>query len=190
MAGVLPSVGPEACATVLMEAMASGKPMIASNVGGNPDIVDDNVNGLLVRPGDRPGLAQAISALAADEGLRRRLAAGALRKVAAFKASNVVPRIEAVYRDVLARKRPAAATVDSAVRAIFRQSGRASTVIGFREVESESAIVAIAADWGSRGDERPRAPRTAELGARDAWRSATGYRRCLTHEGRLGSILR
>ena len=112
LAGVLPSIGPEACATVLMEAMASGRPTIASNAGGNPDIVDDNVNGLLVKPGDPRGLAAAISALAADEGLRARLAAGALQKVKAFKASNVVPRIEAVYGDVLNRKRPGAATVD------------------------------------------------------------------------------
>ena len=112
MMGVLPSVGPEACGIVLLEAMASGKPMIASTAGGIPDIVDDNVNGLLVQPGDPRGLAQAIRALVADEPLRGRLAAGALRKAAAFKASNVVPRIEAVYRDVLDRKRPAAATVD------------------------------------------------------------------------------
>ena len=101
MAGVVPSIGPEACATVLMEAMASGKPMIASNVGGNPEIVDHNISGLLVRPGDQPGLAYAIRALMADEGLRQRLSAGALRKVPAFTASNVVPRIEAIYRDVL-----------------------------------------------------------------------------------------
>jgi glycosyltransferase involved in cell wall biosynthesis len=115
MAGVLPSVGPEAFGIVLLEAMASGKPVIASSVGGIPDIVEDNVNGMLVRAGDRRGLAQAITALAADEGLRRRLAAGALRKVTAFTASNVVPRIEAVYREVLARKRPAhaAGTLDS-----------------------------------------------------------------------------
>jgi glycosyltransferase involved in cell wall biosynthesis len=114
MAGVLPSVGPEASATVLMEALASGKPVIASSAGGNPDIVEDGVNGLLVRPGDQRGLAQAIERLAADESLRARLAAGALRKVPAFMASSVVPRIEAIYREVLLRRgRPAAATAAS-----------------------------------------------------------------------------
>lgn len=106
MAGVLPSVGPEACATVLMEAMACGKPMITTNIGGNPGIVDDNISGLLVEPGDEDGLARAILAMASDEGLRQRLSTGASRKVKAFMASNVVPRIEAVYRDVLARERP------------------------------------------------------------------------------------
>ena len=114
MAGVLPSVGPEAFGIVLLEAMASGKPVIASNVGGIPDIVEDNVDGLLVRAGDRRGLAAAMAALVADEGLRRRLAAGALRKAKAFTASRVVPRIEAVYREVLTRTRPAAAVETSA----------------------------------------------------------------------------
>ncbi len=112
MIGVLPSVGPEAFGIVLLEAMASGKPVIASTAGGIPDVVEDNVSGLLVRPGDSRGLAQAIRTLVADEPLRRRLAAGALSRAETFKASNVVPRIEAVYRDVLNRTRPAAATVD------------------------------------------------------------------------------
>jgi glycosyltransferase involved in cell wall biosynthesis len=113
MAGVLPSVGPEPCATVLMEAMACAKPVIASSAGGNPDIVEDNVSGLLVRPGDRVGLAQAIKALTGDERLRNRLAAGALRKVQAFTASSVVPRIESVYRKVLAGERHASTRRDS-----------------------------------------------------------------------------
>ena len=119
MAGVLPSVGPEAFGIVLLEAMASGKPVIASNVGGIPDIVEDNVDGLLVRAGDRRGLAAAMAALVADEGLRRRLAAGALRKAKAFTASRVVPRIEAVYREVLTRTRPAAAVETSASEGLW-----------------------------------------------------------------------
>jgi glycosyltransferase involved in cell wall biosynthesis len=114
MLGVAPSIWPEACATVLMEGMASGKPMIASNAGGNPEIVEGNVSGLMVRPGDQRDLAHAIQALAANESLRARLGAGALRKVKAFTASNVVPRIEAVYREVLAGKQHASATVDPA----------------------------------------------------------------------------
>ena len=117
--------------------MASGKPMIASNAGGNPEIVDDNVSGLLVRTGDQRGLAQAIAALAADEGLRSRLAAGAIRKVKAFTASSVVPRIEAVYREVLARERPAAAIVDSCSSEILGRTGPLRRNIGLCEVEGE-----------------------------------------------------
>ncbi len=116
MAGVLPSVGPEACATVLMEAMASGRPMITSNIGGNPDIVDDNISGLIVQPGDQAGLARAIQAMATDEGLRQRLSDGALQKVKTFMASNVVPQIESVYRGVLARERPVIAAANQLQR--------------------------------------------------------------------------
>ena len=112
LAGVLPSVGPESFGIVLLEAMASGKPVIASNVGGIPDIFDDHVSGLLVQPGDAAGLRRAISALATDEGLHRRLAEGALRRVKAFTTSSVVPRIEAVYRDVTAGRRKSAAAGD------------------------------------------------------------------------------
>jgi len=138
MAGVLPSVGPEACATVLMEAMACGKPMIASSAGGNPDIVEDNVNGLLVRPGDRLGLAQAIKALAGDEGLRERLAVGASRKVKAFTASSIVPRIESVYRQVLAEKRHASAIADAAgPEEASGSRARPGSDFALKEIESQ-----------------------------------------------------
>lgn len=124
MAGVLASVGPEACATVLMEGMASGKPMIASNIGGNPDIVESGVSGLLVQPGDRTSLAAAISALVTDEGLRNRLSAGALRRAQAFRASGVVPRIEAVYREVLARPQRAVKNAEQVPAEVLSPRGR------------------------------------------------------------------
>jgi len=96
------------------------------------------VSGLLVRPGDPRGLAQAIRALVDDEPLRRRLAAGALRKASTFKASNVVPRIEAVYRDVLDRKRPAAATIDR-----FASDSLAASRIPLKSTK-------FSRDWGQR----------------------------------------
>jgi len=138
MVGVLPSVGPEAFGIVLLEAMASGKPVIASSVGGIPDIVEDNVSGLLVRPGDRLGLAQAINALAGDESLRNRLAAGALQKAKTFTASSVVPRIELVYRQVLAAERHATATADC-TSAEDRSAGpvRSDGDFGLRELGGE-----------------------------------------------------
>lgn len=119
--------------------MASGKPVIASDIGGNLEIVDHNVSGLLVQPGDQFGLAQAINAVAADEGLRRRLSEGALQKVKAFKASNVVPRIEAVYRDVLARKRPAAVADSHDIERFSARRVGGDRNIGLREVGGEDA---------------------------------------------------
>ncbi|MER8771829.1 glycosyltransferase family 4 protein [Mesorhizobium sp. M0815] len=103
--GVLPSVGPEACATVIMEAMASGKTVVATDVGGMPDLVDHGETGLLVPPGDAPALADAMQTLLEDRAWLARLEATSLAQVGRLKAAAVVTRIEQVYRDVL---RPAA----------------------------------------------------------------------------------
>jgi glycosyltransferase involved in cell wall biosynthesis len=99
--GVLPSVGPEACATVIMEAMASGKAVVATDVGGMPDLVDHGETGLLVPPGDARALAQAMQTLLDDRALLARLEATSLARVGRLKAGAVVARIEQVYRDVL-----------------------------------------------------------------------------------------
>jgi glycosyltransferase involved in cell wall biosynthesis len=103
--GVLPSVGPEACATVIMEAMASGKAVVATDIGGMPDLVDPGATGLLVPSGDAQALAQAMQGLLDDRALLARLGATSLARVGRLKAGAVVARIEQVYRDVL---RPAA----------------------------------------------------------------------------------
>ncbi|TIX74973.1 MAG: glycosyltransferase family 4 protein, partial [Mesorhizobium sp.] len=103
--GVLPSVGPEACATVIMEAMASGKAVVATGVGGMPDLVDHGETGLLVPPGDAHALSDAMQTLLENRALLARLEATSLARVGRLKAGAVVTRIEQVYRDVL---RPAA----------------------------------------------------------------------------------
>lgn len=54
----------------ILEAMAAGKPIVATAVGGNPALVEDEVNGLLVPPSDPAALAQALKRLIEDEGLR------------------------------------------------------------------------------------------------------------------------
>jgi glycosyltransferase involved in cell wall biosynthesis len=99
--GVVPSVGPEACATVVMEAMACGKAVIATDIGGMPDLIDPGETGLLVPPGDAHALGHAMQRLLDDRALRARLEAASLAKVGSFKAGAIVPRIEQVYRDVL-----------------------------------------------------------------------------------------
>lgn len=105
--GVLPSTGPEACATVIMEAMACGKAVVATDIGGMPDLVDHGETGLLVPPGDAPALAGAMKALVDDRGLLARLEATSLARVERLKAKAVVSRIEQLYRDLL-RAAPAA----------------------------------------------------------------------------------
>jgi glycosyltransferase involved in cell wall biosynthesis len=78
----LPSLG-EGVPVVLMEAMATGLPVVASNLMGIPELVEDQVSGLLVPPGRPDALASAIEALAADQGLRRRIGQAARSKVLA-----------------------------------------------------------------------------------------------------------
>ena len=102
--GVAPSTWPEPCATVVMEGMATGTPMIVSRTGGMTDMIDDEIDGFLVPPGDAVALAAALRRLAMDPVLRERLGSAAKRKVAAFAASAVIPRIEAAYETALAAR--------------------------------------------------------------------------------------
>jgi len=66
---------------VLMEAMASGLPVVASRISGIPELVEDGVSGLLVPPGDPRALAVALRRVHDDEELRTRLALGGRAKV-------------------------------------------------------------------------------------------------------------
>jgi glycosyltransferase involved in cell wall biosynthesis len=101
--GLAPSILPDACASVVLEAMVVGKPMIATKVGGMPELIDDEMTGLLVPPGDAAALAKAIGLLIGNPELRRRMSAAAQKKVQSFKASTVVPRIEQIYSDIVVK---------------------------------------------------------------------------------------
>lgn len=81
-AGVFPSIGDEAFGITIAEAMACGKAVIGSYVGGIPEVVGNEQScGLLVAPDDAPGLAQAMRHLAEDAALRMRLGAAARSRV-------------------------------------------------------------------------------------------------------------
>src|SRR2546426_2295538 len=71
----------EGIPVALMEAMASGLPVVASRISGIPELVDEDETGFLVGPGDVEGLASALERLVRDEGLRRRLGAAGRAKV-------------------------------------------------------------------------------------------------------------
>lgn len=64
--GVVASVGSEAVSRAALEWMAAGRPLVASRVGGLPDLVEDGVTGLLVAPGDASALAAALDSLLKD----------------------------------------------------------------------------------------------------------------------------
>ncbi|MCA1725633.1 MAG: glycosyltransferase family 4 protein, partial [Thermomicrobia bacterium] len=99
---VVPSVVPDSCPTVAIEAMATGRPVIASRIGGLTDQVIEGETGFLVPPNDPIALRAALERLLADPALREMMGRAAKRKAVEFTAERVVPRIERVYRRLLA----------------------------------------------------------------------------------------
>ncbi|QHQ34075.1 glycosyltransferase family 4 protein [Algicella marina] len=97
---VLPSFA-EGVPVVLMEAMAAGLPVVTSRVAGIPELVEDKVSGLLVPPGDTAALAEALTTLVEDAGLRREMGeAGRAKVEAEFNLAHEVPwlgRLLAAY---------------------------------------------------------------------------------------------
>lgn len=100
---VVPSVWAEPFGQVAVEAMAMGRPVVASAIGGLTDIVQDGESGLLVPPNSPAALADAIGALLADRELAERIGANAAERARQFLVSNVAPIIEQLYCDVLDR---------------------------------------------------------------------------------------
>lgn len=87
---VVPSIINESMGIVALEAMASGRPVVATTVGGLGELIEHGETGILVKPGDERAIADAINMLLDDASLRRRLGANA-RKAAEEKYSwNVV----------------------------------------------------------------------------------------------------
>ncbi|HVW05889.1 MAG TPA: glycosyltransferase family 4 protein [Vicinamibacterales bacterium] len=86
----------EAFGTSAIEAMASGLPVVASDIGGLPDFVKPDVNGVLVPPRDAPALADALRALLADAPRRARLARGAVETAQAFEIGRVLGAFAAI----------------------------------------------------------------------------------------------
>ena len=91
----------EAWGVAAAEASASGLPVIATRVGGIPEIVVDGETGILVPPDDADALALALARVIADPGLRARLGvAGRRLVVAEYRWDECVDRMEAVYAEV------------------------------------------------------------------------------------------
>lgn len=90
---------------VALEAMATGQPVIATNVGGIPDIVREGETGFLIAPDDGAALADRIGVLLDDAGLRRRMgAAGRAVVERDFSAAVSVPRILDAMKEVCDRR--------------------------------------------------------------------------------------
>lgn len=90
----------------IMEFMAAGAPVVATSVGGVPDLIEDGVHGLLVDRGDHRAVAAAVGQLLSDPALAARLAeAGRERRRAEFDVDVTVRRLEQLYLELLARKK-------------------------------------------------------------------------------------
>ncbi len=99
---VFPSRWPEPAGLVALEAMAHGRPIIASRVGGIPEMVSHEGNGLLVEPGDEAGLAAALDRLAQDHVFAQRLGdAGRELAGTRFSLQRHMERIEAIYHSAI-----------------------------------------------------------------------------------------
>jgi glycosyltransferase involved in cell wall biosynthesis len=96
---LVPSIWKEAFGYVLIEAMAVGCPVIASDVGGIPEVITNDQEGLLVRPSDVVQLSDAIVSLARNPGVRGRLVHGAMEKVRrVFALDESISRFWQLYR--------------------------------------------------------------------------------------------
>lgn len=98
---VLPSLS-EGLSNSLLESMASGVPVIAANVGGNPEIIEHGVSGLLVPPRDAGALAGAMSSLLADADLTSRFGQAGRRRVSElFSMERSVGETERFYERLM-----------------------------------------------------------------------------------------
>jgi len=98
---VAPSIVPDCCPTVVLEAMAVGRPVVAAASGGIVDLVDDGVTGLLVAAGDPVALSAALSKVVNDPEMAAAMGRAALVRVRSFTASAVVGRVESLYERLM-----------------------------------------------------------------------------------------
>ncbi len=91
----------EGLSNTIMEAMASGVPVVATRVGGNAELIDDGVNGRLVASQSPPELARALVELGQDREKRQEIArAGRARVLERFSLESMISGYTRVYRDV------------------------------------------------------------------------------------------
>lgn len=96
-----PATGQESFGIVLVEAMAAGVPVVASDIAGYREVVRAGESGLLVPPGDAAALAVALGKVLDDRALADHLSAGGSARAEDFSWDSVLPRVEDAYAEAL-----------------------------------------------------------------------------------------
>ena len=96
-----PSTGQESFGIVLLEAMAAGLPVVASDIHGYKRVVQRNVTGLLVEPRDPDAIAGALERLVCDPALRERLGQAGARRAPEYDWSHVATQLVELYGEVI-----------------------------------------------------------------------------------------
>jgi phosphatidyl-myo-inositol alpha-mannosyltransferase len=102
---IAPATGQESFGIAIVEAMAAGLPVVASDIPGYREVVTHGVHGLLVPPRDPEALARALVRVLTEPGLAARLAEAGRIRAGEFDWSTVVDRLEEVYRRAVERPR-------------------------------------------------------------------------------------
>lgn len=97
---VLPSTS-EGFPMIVGEAMVLGKAIIATDVGGTPDFIDDDINGILVPSKNSEALAEKIELLIKDKNLRQKLGVAAIQKVQIFDIETIVKNKIEIYKKLI-----------------------------------------------------------------------------------------
>jgi glycosyltransferase involved in cell wall biosynthesis len=101
---VLPSAN-EGTPVVAIEALAATRPVVATRVGGVPDVVTEGEDGFLVDVGDVDAIADALAQLARDPALRERMGErGRELVVPRYRVERLVDDVDELYRDLLSRQ--------------------------------------------------------------------------------------
>ncbi len=98
-----PATGNESFGIVLLEAMASGKPVVASNIDGYKDVVRDRIDGKLVPPKNPNRLAVALLNLIKDEELRRKMGNNGRERALEFSWESVATQVEQFYFETISK---------------------------------------------------------------------------------------
>mgnify|MGYP001093293527 CR=1 FL=1 len=101
---VVPSLWDEAFGRVVIESMAVGIPVIGSRVGGIPELISNEENGLLVNPGDERSLFNAMKTLIEDKALYERIAFNALHSAKEYSVQKIAAQYETLLDELIGRK--------------------------------------------------------------------------------------